>query len=531
MAVEAKLKLQIQEFNRNYTAAKNHAKAESEEMQSIGSGASSGLTSGMMGAVRAGGALATVMAVVRTGIEAVSVAVERNRARLALAAVSSDEVNSQLDRMRELAKDPALGFDQLVAGSTRLQAVGFTAERAEKTIREMGNALALVGGTKEDLDGVLLALTQIVSKGTVSAEEINQIAERLPQVRTLMKEAFGTADTTALQKMKIGADEFIDSVVTAASQLERASDSSASSISNLTDEWKNLMETLGNSVEPMISPITKMMEKALVMAGDLVEIATSIPESIGSGLAAWSMGIDGAQKRAIERVAAEKEKSGDDGAAEPIKSEATKASEFAAESRRAKMLEDSAAKSERLADEAEEKIRREREKRIRERATAMEELMGLRREVEQQAFEMLSPEEKARKMRDQLGASLGIDINGAADVERGLKSSREAVEKARASGNVDAEKAALEKLKKEQELYAGLMNSPAFGAGSEKGMRPQGEFQTLVDEIFNRDPAAEQLRAMEDSLRKQDDLKRTMDDILKKMDEPVPRDTFGFEAS
>lgn len=128
----------------------------------------------------------------------------------------------RMDELREASKLPGLDFEQAVQGDIRLRSVGVSAELSKKALIEMGNALSLAGGTSADLDGVVLALTQIISKGKVSAEEINQIAERVPQVRAVMQDMFGTADTETLQKMNIDAETFVATLVEGFGKLERA---------------------------------------------------------------------------------------------------------------------------------------------------------------------------------------------------------------------------------------------------------------------------------------------------------------------
>lgn len=135
---------------------------------------------------------------------------------------SAEAATLRLDELREASKLPGVGFEQATAADIKLRSVGVSADLSKKSIIEMGNALALSGGTAADLDGVILALTQIISKGKVSAEEINQIAERVPQVRKVMKDAFGTADTEKLQKMNISSEEFVTKLIGGFGELQRS---------------------------------------------------------------------------------------------------------------------------------------------------------------------------------------------------------------------------------------------------------------------------------------------------------------------
>ena len=147
---------------------------------------------------------------------------------------------ARLETLREVAKMPGLGFEEAIKGDVRLRSAGISAELSARSLSAMGNALAAAGGGKSDLDGVILALGQISSKGKVSAEEINQIAERLPQIREAMKDAFGTADTEALQKLGMSSTEFIEGIVASLEKIPKVTGGAQNSLDNFSDSWTAL---------------------------------------------------------------------------------------------------------------------------------------------------------------------------------------------------------------------------------------------------------------------------------------------------
>lgn len=163
----------------------------------------------------------------------------------------------------------------------------------------------------------------------------------------------------------------------------------------------------------------------------------------------------------------------------------------------------------------------------------MEELARLRADVARQGFDLLSPEEQAQRLRSQLSDSLGIDIRKAADIESGLERLRRDVNRARESGDAEAERAALEQLADAQGQAADFRRA-AEGldeAVADAPAQQVGSFGQLFNQIFGRDPMAQQiesLRQIEDRARDQVD---KLDRILVKMDEPPPRDVFDdFEG-
>lgn len=174
---------------------------------------------------------------------------------------SAELASKEFERLRDLAREPGLSLDSVVEGSIKLQAIGFSANKAAAAIKIFGNAVALVGGTGEDLAGVNLAISQIVSKGKVQAEEINQIAERLPQVRKAMQDAFGTADTEVLQKMGLSAEEFVDKITLELSKLPEAQMSVRDSLQNMRDDITVMFASLGEILAPVITKVGNFISK------------------------------------------------------------------------------------------------------------------------------------------------------------------------------------------------------------------------------------------------------------------------------
>lgn len=229
-------------------------------LNSVGQGFGAGFGMGSFETVK-NGALGMAASIAEATVTADSL-------RMGMAALegSTAAANARIEEMQRLAKSPGLGFEQAVQADISLRSVGLSASLSAKTIREMGNALALVGKGKADLDGVLLAITQIVSKGKVSAEEINQIAERVPQIRKVLTDTFGTADTEELQKMNIPVDQFIRRTVEGFERtIPRA-------IAGLQSKWDEMVDALNaraaefgeaflSNFPALLDEITKAIEK------------------------------------------------------------------------------------------------------------------------------------------------------------------------------------------------------------------------------------------------------------------------------
>lgn len=106
--------------------------------------------------------------------------------------------------------------EEAIGGLTRLTAAvrgaGGTVMDSSFAFRAINEAVKATGGNAEKADGAVLALTQVFSKGKVSAEELNQIAERLPGTFTLFAQAAGKAGPElqkALEQGQVGLNDLM----------------------------------------------------------------------------------------------------------------------------------------------------------------------------------------------------------------------------------------------------------------------------------------------------------------------------------
>jgi tape measure domain-containing protein len=193
---------------------------------------------------------------------------------------SSEQATIQLARLKDVAKLPGLGFEEAVRGSINLQAAGFSALEAENALRGFGNALATVGKGKADLDGVILALGQIASKGKISAEEINQLAERVPQIRKIMQQAFGTADTEILQKAGISAQEFVNKVTAELLKLPPVTGGIRNDFENFSDKLNQSLSAIGNNLAPIVTSVLAGLIALLDKVQSAAEWFGQLPQPI-----------------------------------------------------------------------------------------------------------------------------------------------------------------------------------------------------------------------------------------------------------
>jgi len=207
---------------------------------------------------------------------------------------SAQKAAVQMDRLKEVAKLPGLGFKEAIQGSINLQAAGFSAQLAERSLKAFGNALATVGRGKAELDGVNRALSQIVNKPSLMAEDLNQLAERLPQIRQALKAAFGTASTEEIQKLGFTSEQIIEKIVTEFEKLPPVTGGLRNDFENLRDRAEVALAKLGNAVAPAVTAAINGLDPLIGKLGQVGDAFANLPQPIqtatlgllGIGLAA-----------------------------------------------------------------------------------------------------------------------------------------------------------------------------------------------------------------------------------------------------
>ena len=216
---------------------------------------------GAFGAVAGVGFGAILLDVARGSVQA-SVRVEGFRRSLTALYGDAQIAERELDRLREVAQLPGITFEGAVAGALRLKTVGREGADAAAIITEFSNANALAGGTTQEFGRAMVGLTQILSRGKLSQEELNQVLENVPLIGNSIREAFGSIDAENIraQLSSAGQDvnDFVDILTNQLSMGARASaESTANAFSNLQNATFELSAAFGDILSPAVNTATR----------------------------------------------------------------------------------------------------------------------------------------------------------------------------------------------------------------------------------------------------------------------------------
>ena len=269
------------------------------------SGAFSTLATGVK--AHAVGVLAFGAAAAMAGKQVLDASLQMDRLNKAYATItgSSSAAQNQLDYMYDVTQRLGLQFQGTAEAAKGFFAAGKGSALKDhlngifESVSMAGSALAL---SKDQMDGVFLALGQMISKGKVQAEELRgQLGERLPGAFDMAAKAMGV--TTAklddmLKKGQVTAEEMLpklakvlhDDFAVAAAE---ASQGLQGQLNRLSTEWTRFQASLLNG-----DAAAKVMKQLASGMKVLADHGAEIASIVGKGIqwAVWTAGVYAAIK-------------------------------------------------------------------------------------------------------------------------------------------------------------------------------------------------------------------------------------------
>lgn len=204
------------------------------------------------------------------GIGAIKAAGDLESLQLALtttmqdAGRSAEDARKEIEALRKAAQAPGLDFEQAVKGSVRLQNVGYKAEEAREILVQLANAVAMGGGSAQELDSVTRQFAQMISKGRVLQEDVTILMENMPGLAKAMEQAFGTKSVERIREMGISAEDFVKGVTKQLGTLPRVEGGIKNALVNAQVAIKTFGAQMGMEMAKAID-LQKTMEKMAVV--------------------------------------------------------------------------------------------------------------------------------------------------------------------------------------------------------------------------------------------------------------------------
>lgn len=273
-------------------------KAERAELDKL-SKASEMSAQSMVGIARAGvqaiAGSALLGSIKSVGQALFEASAQAERLRTTLNFATDGRGAQEIDYLRRVTGELGLQFASTAQAYSGFQAAArgtaLDGQKAKDVFESIAKASAVMGLSAEQSGGVLLALQQMISKGTVQAEELRgQLGERLPGSFQIAAKAMGVT-TAELGKMleqgQVIADDFLPKFAKALNEslggaAEKAADRLDAAVNRFGNAWERLKQNAGDSGAS--DYIGQQMSSA-AGALDYVSVAMEAARKNGSGFA------------------------------------------------------------------------------------------------------------------------------------------------------------------------------------------------------------------------------------------------------
>jgi tape measure domain-containing protein len=216
-------------------------------------------------------------------------AAQIEKLRIGLKEVTANqwEYNRALEIAGQATKNLNVPQEVAVKNVTQLSAAilgsGGNLKDVEDVYIGVSSAVKALGGSAEQVDGALLALIQTFSKGRVSAEELNQLAERLPGAFVKFQQATGKG-IKDLELGTVGLKDTMKFVRLLRDEYEQTAKTIGASQQDagarLQVQINDLRETVGRELGPIGADFQKALADAIPAARDLLIAMKPVAEAL-----------------------------------------------------------------------------------------------------------------------------------------------------------------------------------------------------------------------------------------------------------
>jgi tape measure domain-containing protein len=237
------------------------------------------------GELLADGIKSAAQAMVGLGTQSIKLAgeLEQNKVAFTTMLGSAEKADAFLRDLASFAAQTPFELRGLTDSSKRLLAFGFDAQSILPIMNSVGNAVAAVGGGKETIDGVTMALGQMAAKGKVSAEEMNQLAERGIPAWKMLATGIGVSVPEAMKRAEKGSIDANTAIVAL--------------VNGMNEKFPAMMAKQSQTITGALSNLQDSADAALTRIGqrliktfDLTRVVQGLSAAVSNLTAAFTTG-------------------------------------------------------------------------------------------------------------------------------------------------------------------------------------------------------------------------------------------------
>src|SRR5690606_3635945 len=227
---------------------------------------------------------AASLAVTALGASALKAGIESNalqqRTDMALETLlgSTQAAQEQMNKLRAFGAESPIALPVWIRAQQQMISFGIETEKVVPMLTAIQDAVVAAGGTEEEIKGVVRALSQMASKGKLSAEELNQMGERGVDAAGVVAQAMNTTAgsiRSAITEGTLSVEDFFDGFIEGSKQAYGgAAENLRTTFTGTLDRLKGVHRRIGEIfATPLVDPNG---------GGALVEIGNAVADMLGN---------------------------------------------------------------------------------------------------------------------------------------------------------------------------------------------------------------------------------------------------------
>lgn len=184
---------------------------------------------------------------------------------------------SMMADLRGFATMTPFNFGEVANGARKMLALGFSAQQVLPILNTVGDAVASVGGSTETFGRVILALSQIQSKGKLMTQEMNQLAETGIAAWTLLSDGMGISVAEAMDRTGKGMISSAEAMKHIFAGMAKTSGGAMAKMADtISGKWNTLVESISSVLTDIGAEFGPMIKGAIDWGKALVPVAAAI---------------------------------------------------------------------------------------------------------------------------------------------------------------------------------------------------------------------------------------------------------------
>ena len=280
--------LDTTEFSSGISEVGNKLDSLSKQADTAASGWSAfGSAAMSAGAVLSASVTAPLVALASASLNSAA-NLETTRTALTNMLGSATEANTLIQQMQDFAAKTPFQFDQLASAVQLLTAYGFKASELLPIMQIVGDTAAGVGAGAEGVERIVRALGQMQGKGTVAAQEMQQLAELGIPSWQILADAIGTDVPNAMklvEKKAIEAKDAIPALLAGMNEkfhgmMEEQSKTLSGKWSTFKDNLNLALIEIGNALAPIAKSLIDFLTDVANNVKSAAEWFGKLPEPV-----------------------------------------------------------------------------------------------------------------------------------------------------------------------------------------------------------------------------------------------------------